>query len=155
MVLRVVVMPINSPLSSRVCTNESAVNTACQSSVQRKPGGQCWCHTGEMGHWLSSHRAPNQPHLPTHSFAPLQSPLLCRGLPWPCSSHRTSSVYLPSPPSHSSCRYAAGSRDPGRHYILCFTDGRSGSQWEEILTIGALRRWWECPGRVLWRWGMG
>ena len=147
-------MPTNSPPSSPVCTNKPAVNTACQSSVQRKPGGQYRYHTGEMGHWLSSHHAPNQSHLPSHSPVPPQSPLLCRGLPWPRSSHHTSSVYLPSPPNHTPCKYAVGSRDPGRHYILCFTDGGSGSQWEEMLTTDASRRWWECPGRVLWGWGM-
>lgn len=70
-----------------VCTNESAMYTACQSSVQRKPGGRCRTRTiaerQGMGCCLVPTVVLTSPVPPPIALSPLPRPLCraegCRG----------------------------------------------------------------------------
>lgn len=107
-------MPVNSPRSFPVCTNKSAMSSACQPSVQRKPGSPSRTHprAKRRGSGLQARfHGPNQPCLPVHSPVPPPSPNL------PCgagghhapASHRASSAHLASPCNDAPCKGATGS----------------------------------------------
>lgn len=124
--------------------------TACQSSVRRKPGGRRRTHTTAKRQGMGCCFVPTvvltSPVPPPIALSPLPRPLRraegCRGLPLLTVHPLPTCLPLPITPLAIMLQEAGS---PGS--LTFSTDGRSGSQWEEILTITALRRWRERPLR--------
>ena len=139
--------PINSPWSFPICTTESAVNTACQSSGQRKPGGQAGTHTTAKRGVSAACSGPTSlvpvvlsspVSMPTALSPPVPSIMEMAAMTAPVLTVHLLPGCLLSNGALADMPQRAGSRVSS--ILLHFTGSRSGSQWGEISDINASQR---------------